>query len=86
MKRRWYRHGGFGWVLTAAGIIAWDLAAPSGEMLSERFRAGVRSHPGAAVAIGAAWAVVTLHLFEALPKRADPLHAIRVVRDQIRAR
>jgi hypothetical protein len=83
---RWWRTGTAGWVAAGALIIAWDLAAPEGETLSERFRAGVRRHPGGAAAITAGWTVVTLHLYDVLPKKADPLHAIRVVRDRRRVR
>jgi hypothetical protein len=61
--------GSSGWLLLAAGVIAWDAAAP--ETMSDAFKRGCATPQGVAV-LGLAWAVLTAHLFAALPERADP--------------
>jgi hypothetical protein len=69
----WYKGGGAGWLVIAALVVAWDLAAP--ETLSAAFRRARSGPIGSAVVI-AAWACLTAHLFQALPDRADPFHAL----------
>lgn len=63
--------GTAGWLGLAAAVVAWDLLAP--ETLSSAFRRS-RTGPVRRVVIGAAWAVLTAHLFEVFPPEHDPLH------------
>jgi len=63
--------GTIGWAALAAAVLAWDLLAP--ETLSDAFGRGCASQPRRAITIGA-WVILTAHLFDVLPERADPLH------------
>jgi hypothetical protein len=83
-RTSWFRRGPAGWVLLAAGVLAWDLAAADGQTLSESFRRG-QDIPAARFAAAVAWLVLTAHLFGLIPQRADPLHAVYVIRDALRA-
>jgi hypothetical protein len=80
----WFRKGKYGWLLVVLIILVWDLAAAEEQTLSESFRRGWRHNPVAMVAIAAAWGMLTAHLYEALPQKADPLHLIYVVRVKTR--
>lgn len=76
----WFRHGIAAWAMLAAVVLAWDLTAADEQTLSEAFRR-CRGRPTAAVTVAAVWMVLTAHLFGVLPPRADPLHAVHVVRN-----
>lgn len=76
----WFRKGKTGWLLVVLIILVWDLAAEEEQTLSESFRRGWRRSPAGMVAIGLAWAALTAHLYEILPKKTDPLHLIHVAR------
>jgi hypothetical protein len=77
----WFRSGTFGWILLGAGVLAWDIAAP--ETLSDAFRRA-HQHPASKYIVVAAWGTLTLHLFNKIPKRADPLHMITVAKKHVR--
>lgn len=78
----WARRGSTGWYAVAVGVLAWDLAAPDGETLSESFRRAAKTRHGKAVA-AASIGLVIAHLFEIIPKRYDPLHGIHVARNRM---
>jgi hypothetical protein len=78
-RPRWHRSGLTGWGLVGAAVVLWDVTAPEGELLTDRFRAGCR-HPGRLVLVGAGWAVLTAHLFGVLPERWDPIRVPRPAR------
>ncbi len=67
------RKGGTGWLVIAAGVVAWDLT--SEETLTGAFRRA-RQHPAGFAALTVGWAVITCHLFGVLPDRADPIHCV----------
>ncbi len=70
-----------GWALIGAGVLIWDLVGP--ETMSDAFdRARERQVSRALVVAG--WTVLTLHLFNKLPAKLDPLHMICVARDHVR--
>ncbi len=81
----WYRSARTGWLLVGLGVLAWDLACPKGETLSEGFRRA-HSHPVGAAVVTASWALLTLHLYSKMPKKADPLHLVTVAREAQRDR
>ena len=61
--------GGAGWLVIGVLVVAWDVAAP--ETLTAAFQRA-RSGPVSGTAVALAWALLTGHLFDVLPKRADP--------------
>jgi hypothetical protein len=65
----WLQGGGAGWLVIGVLVLAWDVAAP--ETLSAAFQRA-RSGPVSGTAVAVAWALLTGHLFDVLPKRADP--------------
>ncbi len=77
----WFRTGTFGWVLLAAGVLVWDLVAP--ETLTDAFYRA-HQHPASKIAVTGVWTMLTLHLFNKLPRRADPLHAVTIVKNHFR--
>ena len=81
----WFRRGSAAWLVLAAAIVAWDLAAADEQTLSETFRR-CEDAPAARAVVVAAWAVLTAHLFGVMPRRADPLHVITVARGARRYR
>lgn len=64
------------WLWLAGGVVAYELACQPGELLSEQVDRWLLSHP---VLTRTAIAVVALHLGNALPSRADPIHALFVL-------
>ncbi len=78
---RWFRSGALGWVLIGAGVLVWDLSGP--ETLSEAFDRS-QDHQLSKALVIAGWTVLTLHLFNRLPPRIDPLHLIGMARGHIR--
>jgi hypothetical protein len=81
----WFRKGEAAWATLAVVIVAWDLAAADEQTLSEAFRR-CKASPASAAAVAASWAVLTAHLFGVLPRQADPLHAVHVIRKGMPAR
>lgn len=79
----WHRRGSTGWWLMLVAVLVWDLSAPDEHTLSESFRKSM-DHPVKAVVVAAGWAALTAHLYNVIPKRADPLHVIHVARDKHR--
>ena len=65
--------GGMGWLVLAGAVLVWDALAP--ETLSAAFRRATDT-PGSMAVTVAAWALVTAHLFQVLPSRADPLEIV----------
>jgi hypothetical protein len=61
--------GGAGWLVIGVLVLAWDVAAP--ETLSAAFQRA-RSNPVSGAVVAVAWALLTGHLFDVLPERADP--------------
>lgn len=71
--RRIWRSGSTGWVALAAGVIAWNITHAHDEAeMSQAFARGAH-HPTGRFVVGAAWAILTLHLFNRIPDRYDPL-------------
>lgn len=62
----WPRRGASGWALLVIGVVAWNVTAPEGELMSDAFRRG------GPVVIGV-WGLLTAHLLGVLPGRYDPL-------------
>lgn len=58
------------WVILTAGIIAWDVWCPPGEMLSEGVDRYMLRHPWITRGVVA---LVALHLCNHLPPVADPI-------------
>ena len=59
------------WTVLAVGVAAWDIAAPTGQTLSEQCDRWLATHPWLTRILIAA---VALHLSNAIPPRTDPLH------------
>jgi hypothetical protein len=73
--------GGAGWLVIGVLVLAWDVAAP--ETLTAAFQRA-RSGPVSGTAVAVAWALLTGHLFDVLPKRADPFRiSIEPVRNAL---
>jgi hypothetical protein len=81
MQVKWYRSARAGWVYAVLAVLAWDVLCPDGEMLTDGFQRALRRHPAAAVLVLAAWAALTLHLFDLLPGWCR----VKVLRDLRRA-
>jgi hypothetical protein len=69
-KMPFHQSGTTGWVMVAAGVIAWDLLAQE-TMSSAVHRAC--STPQGTVLFIAGWGILTAHLLAVLPEKADPL-------------
>ena len=67
------RHSDVAWLSLLAAIIAYELAAPSDELLSQAVDRYRRRHP--MIVIGAV-GYVAGHLLRIWPPRIDPLHLI----------
>jgi hypothetical protein len=65
----WLLGGGAGWLVIGVLVLAWDVAAP--ETLTAAFQRA-RSRPVSGTAVAVAWTLLTGHLFDVLPERADP--------------
>lgn len=61
-------HGGHGWIVLAAFVLAWDLRAP--ETLSTAFSRAPRAVQVLATGLTVA------HLLDVLPDRCDPFHLL----------
>lgn len=72
------KRGTIGWALTAAAVIAWDLGID--DTMSAAFERGLKRRATRPVVVGA-WAILTLHLFCAIPQQFDPFHqALKAVK------
>lgn len=61
------------WLALAAGVAAWELYAPEGELLSEAADRWMLTHPWITrVCV----ATIAAHLCNAIPNRYDPLHLL----------
>jgi hypothetical protein len=60
---------GKAWAGLAAGVVAYDLLCPDGQMLSEGVDRGLEQHR---LATGIAIGVTALHLLNILPESVDP--------------
>jgi len=77
----WLQGGAAGWLVIGVLVVAWDVAAP--ETLTAAFQRA-RSGPVGGTAVAVAWALLTGHLFDVLPKRADPFRlSIESVRNAL---
>lgn len=61
------------WLVLAAGIIGYDLAAPRGHTLSEQVDRWLVTHPLLTWAVGG---IIFAHLLNITPTRVDPVHLI----------
>lgn len=68
------------WLAMAAGVLAYELAAPDGELLSDGVDRYLDRHPWLTRAVIAATA---LHLINATPARIDPFGLIGALRDRL---
>jgi hypothetical protein len=64
------------WITLGAGVVAWDMACPRGEMLSEASARYAKSHPILAYAVIGS---VAAHLTARIPKRFDLIHGVGAV-------
>lgn len=67
------RHSDVAWLSLAAAILAYEIAAPRGELLSEAVDRYRSRHP--LITLGAI-AYLTGHLARLWPRRVDPLHRL----------
>lgn len=65
------RHGDWAWLSLAAAVLAYELAAPRGELLSQAVDRYRRRHP---VIVHLAVVYLAGHLTRRWPARLDPLH------------
>lgn len=66
------------WLGIAAGVLAYELLCPDGELLSEGADRGIEKHP---LLVPLAIGVTALHLANVLPPRVDPLHrAMKIIK------
>jgi hypothetical protein len=69
------KHADIAWIALAAGIVIYEAAAPTDQLLSQavdRYRA---KHPF--ITNGVIF-YIAMHLLRQWPKRADPLHQLAV--------
>lgn len=57
------------WALIGVGVLAYEIACPEGELLSEGVDRALERHPKATVA---AIGITALHLANLIPERLDP--------------
>lgn len=67
------RHGDAAWIAIAVGVLAYEIAAPRGELLSEAVDRYRRRHP---ILTNGIICYVAAHLMRKLPPRADLLHRL----------
>jgi hypothetical protein len=67
---------GKAWAGIAAGVIAYELAAPEGELLSEGVDRAMEHSSLARAAVYAAIGCTALHLINMIPERVDPFHQL----------
>lgn len=59
------------WAIIGLGVLAYEMAAPPGELLSEGVDTKLSQHP---ILTRAAIGVTALHLMNLLPEKIDPFH------------
>jgi len=64
-------HGDWAWCSIAAAVIAYELKAPPGQLLSEAVAKYRRRHP---IVTELAVVYIAAHLIERWPSPIDPLH------------
>lgn len=69
------RHGDYAWAAIAAGVLAYEAAAPKGELLSEACHRYRERHP---ILTNTVVCYLALHLLRAFPPKVDPLHQFAV--------
>lgn len=62
-----------GWIALGAGIVAYEVGCPKGELLSEGVDRALECRPWL---VRAAVGAVALHLLNVLPDQIDPIHQI----------
>ena len=67
------RHGDYAWLALAAAILAYEAAAPPGELLSEACDRYRQRHPIITLSV---IAYLAAHLARLIPARVDPLHRL----------
>jgi hypothetical protein len=67
------KHADYAWAALAAGVVAYEAAAPPGQLLSEAVDRYRVRHPF--VTNGAIF-YVAMHLLRQWPARIDPLHQL----------
>lgn len=76
MERAKWLNARNAWAGLGLGIVAYEIASPKGELLSEGADRAIEKHPVLTrLAIGA----VALHLMNVLPERIDPVHRIATI-------
>lgn len=61
------------WAAIGLGVLAYELACPQGELLSEGADVAVTGHP---YLTRAAIGITALHLANIIPERYDPIHQL----------
>jgi hypothetical protein len=67
------RHGDWAWLAIVGGVLAYELASPPGELLSQAVDRYRRRHP---IATDVAIVYIAAHLLRRWPPRLDPLHRL----------
>ena len=67
------RHGDRGWVIVAAVVVAVEVTAGEGELLSEAVDRYLTGRPWLTRSVVT---VLALHLINLLPPRVDPIHQL----------
>lgn len=76
MERRNPLSASKGWAILGAGVLAYEILCPEGELLSEGVDRALERHPTLTrLAIGA----TALHLLNMLPEQYDPFHRLSKV-------
>lgn len=71
------REAALGWAALAGLIVAYEVVAPEGQLLSEEMdRALIRWPVASRVVV----AIVALHLLNMIPDHVDPLHRVATLR------
>lgn len=65
------RHGDWAWLALAVGVLAYEVAAPSGQLLSQRMDSYRGRHP---IVTHTVIVYIALHLTRRWPQPLDPLH------------
>ncbi len=66
-------HGDWAWLTIAAGIVAYEVKAPPGQLLSQAVSKYRRHHP---IITDVAIVYIAAHLLRRWPPRIDPLHRL----------
>lgn len=64
--------GEIGWAAIVGVVVVWDLTVE--DSLTATFHRGLTSKQKRKITV--IWTILTLHLFQKLPKRCDPLHLL----------